>query len=292
MPDSISVKAPAKINLSLDILGKKQNGYHIVRTIMQAISLYDDITVTKNNTESINIFCDNPSVPCDKTNLVYKAAEKFFAHINRKIQGFDIHITKRIPSMAGLAGGSADAAATLVALDYLMDTHLSDDVLCLIGSKVGADVPFCIKGATAVGEDIGDILTPLPPLSDCYIVVVKPDVSISTPEAFIKYDSIETPATSDFNSLVMAIKSQNIAKTSALLFNALEYASDHPQIISLKNKILKLGASGSLMTGSGSAVYGIFTDKLAAEKCIDILKKSYNFVKICSPVDNGVIFVD
>lgn len=292
MQDSISVRTPAKINLSLDILGKKQDGYHFLKSIMQTVSIYDDVTVKPNGISEIRITCDNPDIPCDSRNLVYKAAIEFFSYIDCVTNGIDVDIIKRIPPLAGLAGGSSDAAGMIVALNALMETDLTKDELCDIGAKVGSDVPFCIIGSTALAEGVGDIISPLPNLAECYFVIVKPDINISTPEAFKRFDSLDVPKSSEFDDLIAAIAMQDIEKISSLLFNALEYASNDPKILKIKDELTSLGSLGALMSGSGSAVYGIFEKKKQASRCADELKDKYSFVEVCTPVITGAEIIN
>ncbi len=288
MQDSVSVRTPAKINLTLDILGKRYDGYHFVKTIMQTIAVFDKIVVEPNQEDTIRIFCDTEGIPCDSKNLVYKAAIAFFEHIQMQPQGIDIHIDKSIPAMAGLAGGSSDAAGMIVALNEMLNTNLSEDTLCEIAEKIGADVPFCIKGGTAVAEGVGDIITQIPDIPECYILVVKPDINISTPEAYAKFDMLEFAKSSKFEDMVAAIATQNLEEMSALLFNALEYAADCDEINDIKNQMLNCGAMGALMSGSGSAVYGIFEKKKFASKCAEIFEDKYSFVEVCTPHFGGV----
>jgi len=287
MQDSISVRTPAKINLSLDILGKRHDGYHFVKTIMQAVSIFDEIRIEPNEVGEIRIFCENPNIPCDDSNLAYKAATAFFKHVNCEPSGVDITIEKKIPPLAGLAGGSSNAGGVIVALNELMGTKLSLDELCDIGAKVGADVPFCIIGATALAEGVGDILSPLPNLPECYIVIVKPDFDISTAEAFYKYDLFDVPKVSEFDDIIAAIALQDIEKISSLLFNALEFAADHAEVLRIKQEMIDMGALGALMTGSGSAVYGIFEKKRLASKCAEEFSEKYDFVEVCTPFNSG-----
>lgn len=288
MQDSVSVRTPAKINLSLDILGKRYDGYHFVKTIMQTVSVFDEITVQPNEASEIRIFCDMPDIPCDFKNLAYKAAIAFFEHIDKTPNGIDITINKTIPALAGLAGGSSNAAGMVVALNELMETNLSIDELCDIGEKIGADVPFCIVGGTALAEGVGDILTQLPNIPECYILIVKPKINISTPEAYSKFDLLEVPKSSEFDDMIAAIAMQDIEKISNLLFNALEYASDCNEILRIKEEMLDMGALGALMSGSGSAVYGIFEKKKHASKCAEVFSQTYDFVEVCTPHYGGI----
>lgn len=287
MQDSVTVRAPAKINLTLDILGKRQDGYHFVRTIMQTISVFDELEVKRNEENSIRIFCDTEGIPCDERNLAYKAAATFFEFNGMSPVGIDIHIDKTIPAMAGMAGGSSDAAAMIVALNELLNTKLDEETLCEIAGKIGADVPFCITGGTATAEGVGDIITALPNMPECFIVVVKPDFNISTPEAYAEFDKLEFTESSDYEEIVAAIATSNLEVVASSLFNALEFAADSDEITAIKKQMLEEGALGALMTGSGSAVYGIFEKKKYAHKCADDLKEKYEFVEVCTPLSAG-----
>jgi len=188
----LTLKANSKINLLLDITGIKKNGYHKLFTIMQSISLGDIITVEKTNGEEITVSCDTVGVPTDKRNIVYKCAEKFFDYTGiKKDKGIHIHIEKQTPFCAGMGGGSADGAAVLVALNKIFNTNYPEKILCRIGVKVGADIPFCIVGGTALALDTGAVVAPLPDLEGYHIVVVKPNDGVSTKEAYDAVDNIE-----------------------------------------------------------------------------------------------------
>lgn len=282
----ITLKAPAKINLTLDILGRRSDGYHELRTIMQSVSIYDTLTVEKTCGSDITLSCGRSDVPCDDSNLVVRAARRFLSEHGIK-QGLHFTLQKRIPSMAGMAGGSSDCAAALIGLDRLMGTNTDEKMLIEIAASLGADVPFCTVGGSLICEGIGERLTRLPPMPHCYIVIIKPQVSVSTPEAFKKYDSLPLPERSDFGGMLSAFDRGDIASVSARLFNALEYASKCEEIALAKKRLLDCGAIASLMTGSGSAVYGIFTDRTAAEKCRDSLKELYSFCEMCEPLSGG-----
>lgn len=287
MQDSVSVRTPAKINLSLDILGKRYDGYHFVKTIMQTVSLFDEITIEKNDVNEIRIFCEAQDIPCNNENLTYKAAVAFYEHIGKSPDGIDITIEKNIPAMAGLAGGSSDAAGTIFCLNELLGTDLATSELCDIAEKIGADVPFCIEGGTALAEGVGDILSELPYIPECYIVIVKPDINISTPEAYAKFDKLEVPASSQFDDMIAAIATQDIKKIGSLLFNALEYSANCEEIKKIKKEMLEMGALGSLMSGSGSAVYGIFEKKKNASRCADEMEEKFSNVFVCTPHNGG-----
>ncbi len=289
--NSITILAPAKINLTLDILGRRQDGFHELRSIMQSVSVYDRLAVTKTDCDGFSMVCDTEGVPCDGRNLVIKAAKAFCEHFGVE-GGFKFELKKAIPSMAGMAGGSSDCAATLIALNRLTRINTTFEELLDIGKRLGADVPFCLAGGTKICEGIGEILTPLPDMPKCHIVIVKPSVSISTPLAFSKYDSISSPKMSDFDGILKAYHDGDIYGIAKRMFNALEYASACYEIDEAKSEILSCGAISSMMTGSGSAVFGIFDDEAKARECFEKLKGRYGFCEICEPITHGCIFED
>lgn len=282
----ITLKAPAKINLTLDILGKRADGYHELRTIMQSVSIYDTLTIEKTGGSGIILECDRDDVPRDGSNLVVKAAKAFLTEYGID-QGLRFKLSKHIPSMAGMAGGSTDCAAALIGLDMLFDAHTPLKRLIEIGASLGADVPFCLAGGTHICEGIGEKLTSVRPMPKCGIVIVKPQASISTPQAFSQYDSMPSPERSDFRGIVMAFDEEDLGGICQRLFNALEYASGCREIAIAKKRLADCGAKAALMTGSGSAVYGIFNDHFAAIACAEALKNVYSFCEVCSPLDGG-----
>lgn len=287
MNGSVTVRAPAKINLLLDIIGKGADGYHFLRTVMQTVSLYDKITVRQENEAGIRIYCDKENIPTDKTNLAYKAAEAFFNYTRLQGHGLGITLKKSIPSQAGLAGGSADAAGVLIGLNVLFEAGLSYEELKGIGLTLGADVPFCIRGGTALAEGIGEIITPLPDISDdCVFLIVKPPIGCSTPAVFKAYDEIEAPVHPDFDGLIAAAAAGNTENFAPLCSNILEQAVSIPEIEKIKNTMLLNGAAGASMTGSGSAVFGIFEKKKAADSCADLFPEEY-FTAVCKAALNG-----
>ncbi len=300
MDKHITADSPAKVNLTLDIIGKRHDGYHTLKSIMQTVALFDTLefsagsTGTKENKIQIHCAENRYEIPCDKKNLIHKAARAFFAATQTTGCSLEVKLQKRIPAMAGLGGGSTNAAATLCALNELFETNLNEDALCDIGVTLGADVPFCIKGGTVLCEGIGDILTPLPALPDCYFLLVKPAVNISTPEAYAKYDRLKKPPASNFDDIFTALALHNLQTAAENLFNALEYAAQNPEIIALKKAIHENGALGTLMSGSGSAVYGIFENKKAAKKALEQLEdtpfaNSLVFAEICKPHRGGQV---
>lgn len=282
--EEMKAKAYAKINLSLDILGKREDGYHLLKMVMQSISLYDEVTIKTGENQGIVLTCDDPKIPCDKSNTVYRAAELFFQWANISTYKIEICIHKNIPSQAGLGGGSADAAAVLKMLNCLYDTHFSIDTLCEIGLLVGADVPFCIKNGTMLCEGIGERLSPLPSIPNCWIVLCKPSVNVSTKEAYAISDKREFPGKFYTDHMMNALKEKKLSSIAQNLGNAFVDILQLPEIQILQEKMMNLGALGACMTGSGSVVFGIFEDKIQAENCSDQLKGEYREVFLCHPI--------
>lgn len=298
MLKSITLKAPAKINLILDIVGKRNDGYHNLRSVMQAISIFDYVTLCVNDNKTgahfpnIQIKCNNPNIPTDKKNIVYKACEAFFKSVGKADFGeIIIDINKNIPSGAGLAGGSADGAAVLVGLNNISGKIFSLKELCELGASIGADVPFCIVGGTTLCEGIGEKLTPLTSLPDCKILVVKPGVSISTPLSYKKFDELENPKLSDFSSFIKSLDNSDLSGVSKTLSNSLEDAAGESVIQEIKNTMLSSGALGSIMTGSGSAVFGVFNDEKQAEKCAEKFYNTQEFCQVCYPIKSGAVII-
>ena len=277
-------RAYAKINLSLDVLGTLENGYHEVQMVMQTVSLYDLVTVTKIE-EGIEVSTNLPFLPTDKNNLAYKAAVEFFNYTGIK-PCVHINISKRIPVGAGLAGGSSNASAVLKALNKLFDTKLSLKKLCQLGVKIGADVPYCVLGGTRLAEGIGEKLSPLPKIPPCHILLVKPSFSISTKEVYNKIDSVKDYRHPDTDRLIEGICESDIDKIASSMGNVLEEVSlaDYPILSKLKKELRDLGAIGSQMSGSGPTVFGIFKTLEEAKKAKEVLWGKYKTVYICNPV--------
>lgn len=209
--DTASIVAPAKVNLTLDITGRRDDGYHFMRMIMQSVSLHNVITINYvPGGKDVSILCSSAEVCTDESNTAYKAAMAFFQFLHQPVPGLEIVIENNIPFMAGLGCASADAAAVLVGLNHITGAGLSNHELCEIGVKVGADVPFCILGGTQLVEGIGEIFTPLPNLAECYIVIAKPDESISTAEAFARYDRIGVERRPDTDGMIGSIVAGDI----------------------------------------------------------------------------------
>ncbi len=284
MHKKIIISAPAKINLTLCVTGKRPDGYHTLKSVMQSVSLSDTVTVTLNGGTGISVSCTDGSIPAGAKNIAYRAAEAFFLRTGIKAQGIKIHIDKKIPTEAGLGGGSADGAAVLTALDELFSAGLSAEHLREIGAEVGADIPFCITGGTALCKGIGEIITPLSALPDCFIVIGKGNTGISTKEAYEKIDVLADSLSYDFDTSVF---SGSIREIAAVCSNEFEAVSDVPEIKKIKEIMLENGAEVSAMSGSGSAVYGIFTLEKNPEKAFGVLKHENFFAEICRPLNHG-----
>jgi 4-diphosphocytidyl-2-C-methyl-D-erythritol kinase len=264
---SISINAYAKINLGLDVIRKRSDGYHDVCMIMQSVELHDDLIIKTCEKPGINIRTNSIYVPNDKRNLVYKAAD-LFMETNSINSGLNITLQKKIPVSAGLAGGSSDAAATLKGLNTLFQLGMSDSELMKLGIKIGADVPYCIMLGTALSEGIGDLLTPLPPMPDCYILLVKPDISVSTKYVYENLKLTDAIIHPNITAMQEALKVSDLDALTRRMDNILQSVTVriHPIIDEIKGKMLELGAMTAIMSGSGPTVFGIFHDRMMAEK--------------------------
>lgn len=284
----ITIAAPAKINLFLEITGKRNDGYHLLSMVMQTVGLYDDVTVTLDpDGDEISVSCNQGAIPCDSSNTAYRAALAFFEAAGMEKQGVGIKIKKRIPFGAGMAGGSADAAAVLVALNELTGAGLSPEELAEAGESVGADVPFCVMGGTMNCSGIGTIMSPLPDMPDCRIVVVKPELAISTPEAYRKADEKGYDLLRRNDEIVSGICNGSIHSIAEHLFNRFEDITGNEEIEHIKEKMMKYGALGAVMTGSGSAVFALFDDDKLADTCENHLHEMYDNVWNISPCKTG-----
>lgn len=274
--NEILISNPAKINLYLDVLGKRPDGYHELQMIMQRISLYDDIYVSKTNS-GIEVTCDKAHIPTGEKNIAYKAAKVFKDKFGIK-EGVRVHIKKMIPDGAGLGGGSADASAVLMAMNEIFDVHLKKKDLIDIGRMVGADVPFGLFNGTALAEGIGENLTGVKINTRPYVVLVKPEFSISTASVYSRYMVNKRPEQYCVEGMIKALENGDVNEIGKNLYNSLETVSckDFPEIDDIKRKLIELGAKGSLMSGSGSAVFGIFDDKELADKSFSLFKKEYS----------------
>ena len=283
--DSIKLKSRAKINLSIDVLGKRSDGYHLVEMIMQTIDLYDLIEINERQDNNILIKSTSDDIPLDSDNLVYKAADLIRQTFNIE-KGLDIYIQKNIPVAAGMAGGSSNAAAVLVGLNKLWNLNLSEERLEEIGLKLGADVPFCIKGGAVLAEGIGEKLTPIKGLNeDVSILICKPDLFVSTKEVYECLDSKQIDKRPDNQFLIQCLKNNETKKLAENMFNVLEEVTvdKHPVIQQIKDIMMKNKALGAMMSGSGPTVFGLYENKADAVKCKSVLEKQFNqtFVIAC-----------
>ncbi len=283
----IKVKAYAKINLMLDIIYRRTDGYHDLFMIMQSIGIYDTVTVTATKSKKITITCNIDDIPLDEHNIAYKAAAAFFDSTKIKNKGVNIDIVKRIPHAAGMAGGSADGAGVLVALNELTGAGLSDDELCAIGVKIGADVPFCIKGGTLLAQGIGDVLNKVKPLKKCYIVIAKPDCSVNTASAYKQFDECGKVHTPDKLGMLYAMQGRDLKEICSKMENVFEQFIAVENKVEIKDIMRANAALGVCMSGSGPTVFGIFDNKDSAEKCALELKPLAKDIAVTSPVSKG-----
>lgn len=276
----MKMKAYAKVNISLDIVGKREDGYHLLRMIMQNIDLYDDITVEKQR-EGITIECNKNYVPTDSRNLAYKAAMLFKKKYDIT-DGVKIKIAKNIPVSAGLAGGSTDAATVLKIMNKLFEVNASNEELKEIGLKLGADIPYCIEGGTALCEGIGEKITPLKSFKDKIIVLVKPYFGVSTKEVYKNFDMDKVNKHPDTEELIKAIENDDLRYVAYNMRNLLENVTlkKHKILINLKEEMNKYGSIGTMMSGSGPTVFAFFDDMLKAQRCFEKMKEKYSEVFI------------
>lgn len=265
---SLTVKAYAKLNLWLDITGKRADGYHTLNTVMRRIDLYDDVEVETRSGSDVVIHCGAPGIPTDSRNIAYRAVKLFSGKLGKDI-GAVIRIHKRIPVEAGLGGSSADGAAVLTALNELCGRPLNMDSLCSLGASLGADVPFCIMGGTARCTGIGDIMQPIE-CAEFAALVLKPVFSCSTAEAYKTYDTIQVAEKEGFDGFCKRIGTERLY-ISKNMYNVFERLYNDRRTDELKEILIKSGAEGACMTGSGSAVFGIFPDITAAEKAAGMI---------------------
>ena len=265
--DKMELKALGKINLGLDVLGKRPDGYHDVRMVMQTIYLYDQITITKRKEPGIGLSTNLFYLPVNENNLAYRAAKLLMDEFEIR-SGVDIFLEKHIPVAAGMAGGSSNAAAVLYGINRMFDLGLSMEELMKRGVSLGADVPYCIMRGTVLAEGIGEILTPLPPMPRCQIVVAKPPVSVSTKMVYEKIDSRRIVEHPDIDGIIEGLKEGDLTKIASRMGNVLEQVTveEYPVIDKIKKLMNEGGAKGAMMSGSGPTVFGIFTEKSLAKK--------------------------
>lgn len=274
--DSMTLKAYAKVNLFLDITGRLPNGYHTLNTVMRQIGLYDLVTVSVSEGSGISLTCDNPLIPCDGRNIAVKAAEAFLRETTISA-AVSVKIEKKIPLEAGLGGSSTDGAAVLMALNRLFGEPLSAERLIELGASLGADVPFCLVGGTAVCGGFGEKVTPIEMPDDFMIGIVKPDFSCSTAAAYRAYDEAPLPIKEEFPSFVRSL-SLGAGVWSGGVYNVFEKLYRDERINALTESLKRNGALSAALSGSGSAVFGIFEDPIAAERALEKIDVPF---KVC-----------
>ena len=276
----------AKLNLTLDVLGKREDGYHDLQSVMQTISVRDDIEIDIGTGKHWCLKCDKEGIPCDERNLAWKAARVYLDTVKKDPDGIEIRITKRIPSEAGMGGGSADAAAVLRALNRHYGEPLSIGALAELGAQVGSDVPFCVICGTAMVEGRGERLRKLPDMPDCIFVICKPEFSVSTPELYKKLDETTIGKRPDNRAMESALLAGDLEKVCQNVFNVFDpvVTAEHNELNYIKSLLHQYGAASYQMTGSGSAVFAIVSEfEIAAVLC-NMLRDNYPQVFIAKPV--------
>ena len=285
----VTYDAAGKINLMLDILAKLDNGYHSLFMLMQSVDLFDTVSVESTDSKIIEITCSEKNLPCDNTNIAYKAAEAFYKETGIKLSGLKIHIEKRIPFAAGMAGGSADAAAVIAALNDIHETELDERKLNSIGVRVGADVPFCLKGGTCLAQNVGEILSPLPQIPNCFIVLAKPERGVSTKEAFKAFDSGVNIRHLDTYGMLYAASKGDLYEICKRTKNVFEQLIEVPERVPIKSIMNRHGALAACMSGSGPTVYGIFDDESKALSAAEGLRSVAKDIFVTHPAKSGLI---
>ena len=278
--------AYAKVNLTLDVLGKRADGFHDIKTVMQTISLRDDIEIDVGTGKPWALVCEKEGVPCDETNLAWRAAKLFSDVTGIDLGGIEIRITKRIPSQAGLGGGSADAAAVLRALNTHFGAPLSIGALAEVGGQIGSDIPFCVIGGTCMCEGRGELLRKLPDMPECVFVVCKPEFGVSTPELYRQIDSAAIPRRPDNNAMEGALLIGDLGKVAEQVYNVFDplVTQEHLEMNYIKSIMNSYGALAYQMTGSGSAIFAIMPDFEYAAVVCNMLKENYPGIFIAMPV--------
>ena len=276
----------AKINLTLDVLGKREDGYHDLKSVMQTVSIRDDIEIDLGTEKPWKLICDKDDIPTDEGNLAWKAAKLFFETTKKDPNGIEIRITKRIPSQAGMGGGSADAAAVLRALNTHYNAPFSILALAELGGQIGSDVPFCVLGGTAMVEGRGERLRKLPDMPDCFMVVCKPDFSCSTAELYAELDKAEIAKRPDNKAMESALYAGDLGKIAENIWNVFDpiVTKKHLELNYIKSICNSYGAVAQQMTGSGSAVFAITDSFEYAAVICNMLKDNYPQIYICKPV--------
>jgi 4-diphosphocytidyl-2-C-methyl-D-erythritol kinase len=285
----VTVHAPAKINLTLDVIGVRADGYHLLESVMQSVDCVDTLTATATDGEVSLTVLGAPPCPMEK-NTAYRAAQVFLREMGIA-GGVAMTLTKRIPQQAGMGGGSADAAAALLALNALYDTRLSTEALCTMGLQVGADVPFCVLGGTAMVTGIGEGLKTLPALPDCHIVIAQPTDGVSTAAAYAALDNAPISQHPDNAAVANALSRGDLDGVCAGVFNVFEPATAIDGVTAIRRRMAEFSPLASQMTGSGSAVFAIFDNADKAQACADALGRDFPVAFTCRPCGGNAIIV-
>lgn len=282
--EPLTLYAPAKVNLTLTVGDRRPDGYHDVSTVMQAVGLYDTLILTHGGA-GLTLTCTDPAVPADATNLVLRAAGRFFEETKLPVPDLHLHLRKRIPSQAGLGGGSSDAAAVLRALRTLYAPDISDGRLETLAARLGSDVPFFIRGGTQLATGRGEVVSPLSPLTAGWFVVVKPDEGYSTAEMYRRLDEPGSVLVRNSRYMQDAVAANNVHAVAVELHNSFErVVPKDSSLRTIKDALRAQGALGTLLSGSGSAVFGLFDDQSAAAAAAEALKKTWPWVFVARPV--------
>lgn len=287
MKTTVTEAAYAKLNLTLDVLEKLEDGYHKIKSIMQSVQLCDQITLTKTDGTDVTVTSNVDTIPLDESNTVIAAVRAFEKKTEIKVEGLTIHIEKNIPVECGAGGGSSDAAAVLRGLNEMYETGLPRYELAKIGIEVGSDVPFCIFKDTSIVDGKGDEVEAVPGLSDCWFVLCKPDFTLSTAEMYERMDGVEPAAKPDHAGMIMSLGWDDIpsmAKRVANVFEVVLTGEERDAVADIKETLLDNGALGAAMSGSGPLTFGIFSDEAAAKKAAEALQAKYSEVFLTEPV--------
>lgn len=287
MKTTITEKACAKINLTLDVLAVRPDGYHDLKSVMQTVQLCDQVTLTKNEKEGIEVTANVDTVPTDESNIVVAAVKAFEEKTGVKVGGLTIHLEKKIPVAAGVGGGSSDAAAVLRGLNELYETKRASNELLEIANEVGSDVPYCVYGNTCIVEGRGNEVARLPGLPACSIVLCKPDFSLTSEEMYQRISGVELTDRPDLLTVMMGLdwgELNSVAKRVKNVFEEVLSEEERAAVSGIKETLLSCGAIGAAMSGSGPMVYGIFADEADAKKAVDALQKTYSQVFLTEPV--------
>ena len=276
------LEARAKINLTLDVTGVRDDGYHLVRMIMQSVALHDTVILTARKEPGLALRTDSGAVPADGTNLMWKAADRMIRTFGIR-EGLDMELQKRIPVAAGLAGGSTDAAAVITGINTLFGLGLDREELMRFALPLGADIPYCILGGTALAEGIGEVLTPLPPMPRCPILIARPDVEVSTGRVYRTLDQTPVLRHPDTEKALRALREGQLPLLAESMENVLEQvtAAAHPEITGIRRQMLETGALGARMSGSGPTVFGLYPDRQSAEAAMQALRQTGAAAQIC-----------